>query len=109
MFPYQKRQTTTATTTPGEIEVQKRNRFYKKTPLLQPTVGEWVSEISCKHRLPQARCLFGPLFIRLPVPAEGRLKLLRQFTLCLAIRHPRVNLFNLLFLQELVPDTTEIG
>jgi len=73
MFPYQKRQTTTATTTPGEIEVQKRNRFYKKTPLLQPTVGEWVSEISCKHRLPQARCLFGPLFIRLPVPAEGRL------------------------------------
>jgi len=37
LFPDQKRQTTTATMIPGEIE---RKPFYKKTPLQQPPSKE---------------------------------------------------------------------
>jgi hypothetical protein len=89
--------------TPGETL---RNRFLQKNPSAATPRREGVSEISCKHRLPQARCLFGPLFIRLPVAAEGRLKLLRQFNLCLAIGYPCVNLLNPLFLQYVVQNPT---
>ena len=68
---------TTATCDPPE-------RSYKavgqKNPSAATNKERLVSKNYCKHRLPQARCLFGSLLFRLPVAAEGRFeRLLRQF------------------------------
>jgi hypothetical protein len=53
IFPRQKRQTTTATETPGENLIE----AVHKKPLCSNQQGKRTSKTCYKHRLPQARCL----------------------------------------------------
>src|ERR1035438_245240 len=74
IFPHQKRQTTTATCEPPE---RSSESVSQKNPSAITNRERKVSKNSCKHRLPQARCLLRPTLLpplaaRLrPVPPAG--------------------------------------
>src|ERR1022692_2094065 len=77
-FPHQKRQTTTATCEPPE---RSSESVSQKNPSAITNRERMVSKNSCKHRLPQARCLLRPTLLpSARLKQRAGLKVLRQFT-----------------------------